>query len=291
MKSMTGYGRARQSAHGREITVEVRAVNHRYLDCTVKAPRVYGFLEDALKKAAAARIARGKVDIFVSIEETGAADCEIVLNEQLAGGYIAALRRLRDQFDLADDISVLGVARLPDVLVNRRAEVDADVLTADVLSAFAEAADGFDTMRTREGAQLSADVRGRASTILSLVGQVEARGPERVTAYRDKLYKRMQEVLESSQVDEQRILLEAAIFADKTAVDEETVRLRSHIDQLGLMLEEEGAVGRKLDFLVQEMNREANTIGSKSNDTALSKLVVALKSEIEKIREQIQNIE
>ena len=286
MKSMTGYGRARQSAHGREITVEVRAVNHRYLDCTIKAPRAYGFLEDALKKAAAARIARGRVDIFVSIEDVDAADCEIV-----AGGYIAALRRLRDQFGLADDISVLGVAKLPDVLSSRRAEVNADELTADVLQVFTEAADGFDVMRTREGQQMSIDVKGRAQTILSLVGQVETLGPERVTAYREKLYKRMQEVLESTQIDEQRILLEAAIFADKTAVDEETVRLRSHISQLELMLNEDGAVGRKLDFLVQEMNREANTIGSKANDVGLSRLVVDLKSEIEKIREQVQNIE
>lgn len=291
MKSMTGYGRARQSAHGREITVEVRAVNHRYLDCTIKAPRAYGFLEDALKKAAAARIARGRVDIFVSIEDVDAADCEIVLNEQLAGGYIAALRRLRDQFGLADDISVLGVAKLPDVLSSRRAEVNADELTADVLQVFTEAADGFDVMRIREGQQMSIDVKGRAQTILSLVRQVETLGPERVTAYREKLYKRMQEVLESTQIDEQRILLEAAIFADKTAVDEETVRLRSHISQLELMLNEDGAVGRKLDFLVQEMNREANTIGSKANDVGLSRLVVDLKSEIEKIREQVQNIE
>ena len=272
MKSMTGYGRARLSAHGREITVEVRSVNHRYLDCTVKVPRAYGFLEEALKKAAAGRM-------------------EILLNEQLAGGYIEALRRLRDQFGLPDNITALGVAKLPDVLTCQRAEVDAAELTADVLAAFEEAAAGFDQMRIREGERLAEDVASRAETILALVAAVEERGPERVSAYREKLYRRMQEVLESTQVDEQRILLEAALFTDKTAVDEETVRLRSHISQLGLMLRENGAVGRKLDFLVQEMNREANTIGSKANDVALSRLVVDLKAEIEKIREQIQNIE
>ncbi len=291
MKSMTGYGRARLSAHGREITVEVRAVNHRYLDCTVKAPRVYGFLEDALKKAASERIARGRVDIFIAIEDEEAAGSEILLNEQLAGGYIQALQRLHERFGLESRLTVMDVAKLPDVLTSRRAEIDADELTADVLSVFAEAAGGFDTMRTREGVKLAEDVRSRAGTILSLVGEVERRSPERVAAYREKLYKRMQEVLESAQVDEQRILLEAAVFADKTAVDEETVRLRSHISQLELMLAEGGAVGRKLDFLVQEMNREANTIGSKANDAAMSRLVVDLKSEIEKIREQIQNIE
>lgn len=291
MKSMTGYGRARLSAHGREITVEVRAVNHRYLDCTVKAPRVYGFLEDALKKAASERIARGRVDIFIAIEDEEAAGSEILLNEQLAGSYMQALQRLHERFGLESRLTVMDVAKLPDVLTSRRVEVDADELTADVLSVFAEAAGGFDTMRTREGVKLAEDVRSRAGTILSLVGEVERRSPERVAAYREKLYKRMQEVLESAQVDEQRILLEAAVFADKTAVDEETVRLRSHISQLELMLAEGGAVGRKLDFLVQEMNREANTIGSKANDAAMSRLVVDLKSEIEKIREQIQNIE
>lgn len=288
---MTGYGRARLSAHGREITVEVRAVNHLYLDCTVKAPRVYGFLEEALKKAASGRIARGRVDIFAAIDDDGAEDTEIILNERLAGGYVDALRRLRDRFELQDNITVLGVAKLPDVLTCHRVEVDADELTADVLEAFGLAVGEFDVMREREGQKLAADVRGRAQTILELVAEVERRSPERVAAYREKLWKRMQEVLETAQIDEQRILTEAAIFADKTAVDEETVRLRSHISQLELMLAEEGAVGRKLDFLVQEMNREANTIGSKANDIALSRLVVDLKAEIEKIREQIQNIE
>ena len=291
MKSMTGYGRARLSAHGREITAEVRAVNHRYLDCTVKAPRAYGFLEDVLKKAASGRIARGRVDIYVAIDADGAEDTEILLNERLAGSYIEALRRLRDQFGLADNISVLGVAKLPEVLSSRHAEVDADELSADVLEAFRQAAEEFDVMREREGRKLAEDVRSRAQTILGLVAEVEARAPERVAAYREKLWKRMQEVLESTQVDEQRILTEAAIFADKAAVDEETVRLRSHISQLRLMLDEGGAVGRKLDFLVQEMNREANTIGSKANDITLSRLVVELKAEIEKIREQVQNIE
>lgn len=288
---MTGYGRARLSAHGREITVEIRAVNHRYLDCTVKAPRAYGFLEEPLKKAAAGRVARGRVDIFAAVDDEESEDAEIVLNERLAGGYVDALRRLRDRFELHDNITVLGVAKLPEVLTCRRVEADADELTADALEAFRQAADEFDVMRRREGLRLCEDVRGRAETILRLIEQVEKRSPERVAAYRERLWKRMQEVLETAQIDEQRILTEAALFADRTAVDEETVRLRSHLDQLALMLDEEGAVGRKLDFLVQEMNREANTIGSKANDVTLSRLVVELKAEIEKIREQIQNIE
>lgn len=233
MKSMTGYGRARSAVHEREITVEVRAVNHRYLDCTVKAPRAYGFLEEALKKAAGSKIARGRVDIFVAIDDADAGDVAISLNETLAASYIEALRKLRDTFDLYDNLTVMGVAKLPEVLSCRKAEVDAEELTADVLAVFDEAVREFDIMREREGQKLAADVKGRAQTILSLVAQVEERSPERVAAYREKLWKRMQEVLETTQIDEQRILTEAAIFADKAAVDEETVRLRSHLSQIG----------------------------------------------------------
>lgn len=291
MRSMTGYGRARMTTDGRDIVVELRAVNHRYLDVTVKAPRGYGFLEEALKKAAGARIARGKVDIFVAITDTGAQETAIVLNKELASRYLDALKELRDTFRLHDDISVMNIARMPDVLVSERLEVDAEAMTRAVCAVFDQAVTEFDSMRQQEGQKMAADVSSRMQTILGLVKEVEKRSPERVTAYRERLEKRMREILEDTAIDPQRILAEAAIFADKTAVDEETVRLRSHLDQMKLMLADEKPVGRKLDFLVQEMNRESNTIGSKANDTAMANLVIGLKAEIEKIREQVQNIE
>ena len=291
MKSMTGYGRARQVLHGRTVTVELRAVNHRYLDCTVKAPRQFGFLDDAVKKAAAARIARGKTEIYVSVETDEGGDLSVTVNHALAERYLTALRELSEKYGLRDDVTVMSLAKMPDVLGSERIEQDADELTQDVLTVFSEACDGFDQMREREGEKLAEDVRSRAAVIETLVTEVETRSPERVAEYREKLLARMREVLEGTDVDETRIVTEAAIYADKTAVDEETVRLRSHLQQLDGMLNEEKPVGRKLDFLVQEMNREANTIGSKANDVSMAQTVVNIKSEIEKIREQIQNIE
>lgn len=291
MKSMTGYGRAREASNQREIVVELRAVNHRYLDVNVKAPRGYGFLEEAIKKLAASKISRGKVDIYISVTDLAAQETTITLNHELAQSYFDALVELRDKLHLHDDISVMSIAKMPDVLVSQRVEVDADALTASVSEVFNEAVKQFDEMRQIEGEKLADDIRNRMNTIKEVVEQVEIRSPERVTAYREKLEKRMNEILADSTVDEQRILTEAAIFADKTAVDEETVRLRSHLDQLDNMLKDSNPVGRKLDFLVQEMNREANTIGSKANDSILANYVIALKAEIEKIREQIQNIE
>lgn len=291
MKSMTGYGRAREASNQREIVVELRAVNHRYLDVNVKAPRGYGFLEEAIKKLAASKISRGKVDIYISVTDLAAQETTITLNHELAQSYFDALVELRDKLHLHDDISVMSIAKMPDVLVSQRVEVDADALTASVSEVFNEAVKQFDEMRQIEGEKLADDIRNRMNTIKEIVEQVEIRSPERVTAYREKLEKRMNEILADSTVDEQRILTEAAIFADKTAVDEETVRLRSHLDQLDNMLKDSNPVGRKLDFLVQEMNREANTIGSKANDSILANYVIALKAEIEKIREQIQNIE
>lgn len=291
MKSMTGYGRARQGLHGRTVTVELRAVNHRYLDCTVKAPRQFGFLDDAVKKAAAARIARGKTEIYVSVETDEGGDLSVTVNHALAERYLTALRELSEKYGLRDDVTVMSLAKMPDVLGSERIEQDADELTQDVLTVFSEACDGFDQMREREGEKLAEDVRSRAAVIETLVTEVEKRSPERVAEYREKLLARMREVLEGTDVDETRIVTEAAIYADKTAVDEETVRLRSHLQQLDGMLNEEKPVGRKLDFLVQEMNREANTIGSKANDVSMAQTVVNIKSEIEKIREQIQNIE
>nr|WP_302650035.1 YicC/YloC family endoribonuclease [uncultured Agathobaculum sp.] len=291
MKSMTGYGRAREERNGRTITVELRAVNHRYLDCTVKAPRQYVFLDDAVKKAAAARIARGKVEVFVSVETQEGGDVAVTVNHTLAKRYLDALHDLSETYGLRDDVTVAVLAKMPDVLGSERIEQDADELTRDVLAVFSAACDGFDQMRLREGDKLAEDVRGRCASIERMVGEVETRSPERVREYREKLLARMQEVLADSSIDETRILTEAAIYADKTAVDEETVRLRSHLQQMDGMLRETQPVGRKLDFLVQEMNREANTIGSKANDVDMARIVVDIKSEIEKIREQIQNIE
>lgn len=291
MKSMTGYGRAKEERDGKTITVELRAVNHRYLDCTVKAPRQYGFLDDAVKKAAAARIARGKVEIFVGVEVEEGGDVAVTVNHQLAKHYLDALHDLSETYGLRDDVTVTTLAKLPDVLGSERIEQDAEAMTRDVLAVFDKACDGFNQMRQREGEKLAEDVRGRCAAIERMVGEVETRSPERVKEYREKLLARMQEVLADTSIDETRILTEAAIYADKTAVDEETVRLRSHLQQMDGMLKETQPVGRKLDFLVQEMNREANTIGSKAGDVAMARIVVDIKSEIEKIREQIQNIE
>ena len=291
MKSMTGYGRARETSNEREIVAELRAVNHRYLDVNVKAPRGYGFLEEAIKKLAASKISRGKVDIYINVTDLAAQETTITLNHELAQSYFDALVELRDALHLHDDISVMSIAKMPDVLVSQRVEVDAEALTASVSEVFNEAVKQFDEMREIEGEKLASDVRNRMNTIKEIVQQIEIRSPECFIAYREKLEKRMNEILADSTVDEQRILTEAAIFADKTAVDEETVRLRSHLDQLDTMLKDYNPVGRKLDFLVQEMNREANTIGSKANDSILANYVISLKAEIEKIREQIQNIE
>lgn len=291
MKSMTGYGRARMAIDGREISVEIRAVNHRYLDVNVKCPRAYSFLEDALKKAVGERMARGKVDVFVQIIGNATDDVVVKVNLPLAQHYLSALRALSEATGLDSDVSLLALSKMPDVLTEEQAEPDTEKLTRDVVSVFHHAADEFETMRMREGEKLADDVRSRKQTIIGLLEQVEERAPQRTVEYREKLEKRIQELLADTTIDAQRILTEAAVFADRTAIDEETVRLRSHLSQLEQMLLDDKPIGRKLDFLVQEMNRESNTIGSKANDMTLSKLVVELKSEIEKIREQIQNIE
>lgn len=291
MRSMTGYGRASAQINGTAILVELRAVNHRFLECSVKAPRQYAFLEDAVKREAAARIARGKVEIFVSVDALDGDSVSVAIHTDLAKRYLEALRELARDCGLPEEISVMDLARLPDVLGSERAEPDADALTQDVLTVFREACDAFNTMREREGAHLADDILARCDEMENLIALVEERAPERVRLYREKLLARMQEVLADRTIDETRILTEAAIYADRTAVDEETVRLRSHLHQLRLLLEEDQAIGRKLDFLLQEMNREANTIGSKANDVEIAGTVVALKSALEKIREQAQNVE
>ena len=291
VKSMTGYGRAEDTLNGCTITVELRAVNNRYLDCNVRMPRLYLFAEETIKSRVQNTISRGKVDVFVTLDSTGGEQVQVSVNQPLADGYYAALTQLAERYGLSKDISVSLLSRFPDVLLAEKAEEDVEQRAQDICSVLDRALDDFDQMRTREGARLEADVLSRAARIEELVGKVEERSPQTVAEYRAKLEARMNEVLSNTQLDPARILTEAAIFADKVAVDEETVRLRSHIGQLRHMLEQGGATGRKLDFLIQEFNREANTIGSKCSDIDIARHVVDIKAEIEKIREQIQNME
>ena len=291
IKSMTGYGRAVETVNGREFTVELRSVNNRYLDCTVKLPRMVSFAEDAVKQAVKASVSRGKVDVFISIKSEDGADTRISLNTGVVQGYLAAMVQMVSQFGAQDDISVSTLSRLPEVFTVEKPEVDEQQLQADLLSVVNKALESYEAMRAREGAALDADLRKRGDTIRELVSQVEAGNAQTVIDYRTRLENKLREVLANTAIDESRILTEAAIFADKVAVDEETVRLRSHLDQMDAMLTAGGAVGRKLDFLLQEMNREANTTGSKCTDVRLARIVVDIKAELEKIREQTQNIE
>ena len=291
VKSMTGYGRAEDTLNGCTITVELRSVNNRYLDCNVRVPRLYLFAEETIKSRVQNTISRGKVDVFVTLDSTGGEQVQVSVNQPLADGYYAALTQLAERYGLSKDISVSLLSRFPDVLLAEKAEEDVEQRAQDICSVLDRALADFDQMRTREGARLEADVLSRAARIEELVGKVEERSPQTVAEYRAKLEARMNEVLSNTQLDPARILTEAAIFADKVAVDEETVRLRSHIGQLRHMLEQGGATGRKLDFLIQEFNREANTIGSKCSDIDIARHVVDIKAEIEKIREQVQNIE
>ena len=291
VKSMTGYGSARQTLHGRDITVEVRSVNNRYLDCTVKVPRTYIFAEDAVKSRVQKAVSRGKVDVFITIDATAADETVVAVNEPLARGYYEALTKIRDMFSLEGELTAAVLAKFPDVLTVTKAEEDLESVAGDICAVLDEALEAYNAMRAVEGVKLCEDIAGRVTTIETVVGKVEERSPQTVAAYREKLTARMQEVLQSTTIDESRILTEAAIFADKVAVDEETVRLRSHIAQLRTMLKSDQPVGRKLDFLIQEVNRECNTIGSKCNDLTIAQDVVNMKAEVEKIREQVQNIE
>ena len=292
VKSMTGYGRAEETLDGYAITVEVRSVNNRYLDCSVRIPRLYLFAEDAIKARVQRTISRGKVDVFVTLDSTGAEKVQVSVNKPVADGYYEALKQLAASYGLPEsDISVSLISRFPDVLLAEKAQDDVEQLAEDICSVLDGALSDFDSMRTREGARLEEDILSRAATIEEKVALVEERSPQTVAEYRAKLEARMNEVLSNAQLDPARILTEAAIFADKVAVDEETVRLRSHINQLREMLDKGGPIGRKLDFLIQEFNREANTIGSKCSDIDIARQVVDIKAEIEKIREQVQNIE
>ena len=291
IKSMTGYGRAVASVNGREFTVELRSVNNRYLDCTVKLPRALSFAEDAVKQAVKASVSRGKVDVFISLRSETADDTTITLNKSVLEGYLTAMRQMVSEFEVRDDISVSTVSRLPEVFSVEKPQVDEEQLLNDLMEVVSQALAGYDAMRCTEGQALDADLRSRGNTILELVSQVEQGNAQTVVDYRARLETKLREVLASTNIDESRILTEAAIFADKVAVDEETVRLRSHLAQMNEMLTTGGAVGRKLDFLLQEMNRETNTIGSKCTDVRLARIVVDMKAELEKIREQTQNIE
>ena len=291
IKSMTGYGRAVETVSGREFTVELRSVNNRYLDCSVRLPRLLSFAEDAVKQAVKASVSRGKVDVFISLRSEAEEDVVVNLNRGVLEGYLNAMRQMVTEYGVQDDISVSTVSRLPEVFAVEKKEVDEDQLLSDLLQAVNKALEGYDAMRTKEGAALDADLRSRGETILTLVSQVEQGNSQTVADYRARLENKLREVLENTAIDESRILTEAAIFADKVAVDEETVRLRSHLQQMNSMLDGGGAIGRKLDFLLQEMNREANTIGSKCTDVKLARIVVDIKAELEKIREQTQNIE
>ena len=288
---MTGYGRAVETVNGREFTVELRSVNNRYLDCTVKLPRMLSFAEEAVKQAVKASVSRGKVDVFITVRSESAADTAVTLNTAVLEGYLAAMQRMVTEFGVKDDISVTALSRMPEVFTIEKPQVDEEQLLSDLLSVVGKALDGYNAMRCTEGAALDKDLRSRGDTIRSLVAQVEQGNAQTVIDYRARLEAKLKEVLANTAIDESRILNEAALFSDKVEVDEETVRLRSHLQQMDTMLTTGGAVGRKLDFLLQEMNREANTIGSKCTDVRLARVVVDIKAELEKIREQTQNIE
>ena len=291
VRSMTGYGRCEANVDGRDISVEIKSVNHRYFEINTRVTRGYSFLEDKLKKYLQTRISRGKVDVFVTIGASDNEAAEVTVNHSLASGYINALREIAEKYGLPDDITVTSVARYNDIFsVHKQAE-DEEKVWNDLLPILDSALSDFISMREAEGERMKADVSNRAETIIGIVGEIEERSPQTVIEYKAKLTERINELLENSTVDEDRIATEAAIFADKIAVDEETVRLRSHFVQMNDILSGGGPIGRKLDFIVQEMNREANTIGSKVTDAQLAHKVVDIKAELEKIREQIQNIE
>ena len=291
IKSMTGYGSAKGTSGKLEISVEVRSVNNRYLDCTIKLPRVFNSFEDQLKSIVNGTVSRGKVDVYVSIDSSGANDIEIKINRPLVTAYINALRSIADEHDLKTDIRVTDLTRFPDILQAEKSEVDAETLCKDIGAILKEALSDLNDMRLREGDKLKKDISKRLDEIERLTTIITELSPKNIEEYRKKLESRMLEVLQSANIEESRILTEAALFADRVSINEETVRLRSHIAQLRDMLGSEEPIGRKIDFLVQEFNREANTIGSKGNEIEMSKLIVDLKSEIEKIREQAQNIE
>lgn len=291
IKSMTGYGSAKGTVEGLEISVELKSVNNKFLDTNIRMPRSFLFAEDAVKNLVQKHISRGKVDVFVNVDSSGADDMAVKVNEPLLKGYIDAIKHIAEEYGLSDDMSAMSVSRFPDVLTVEKKETDAEAISTGICEIAELALADYDKMRAREGEKLCEDVMSKLGTIEALVSAVEAESPKTVADYRARLEQKMAEVLGSTDIDQNRILTEAAIFADHIAVDEETVRLRSHMSQMKTMVNGASPIGRKMDFLIQEFNREANTIGSKCQNSDIAHIVVDLKSEIEKIREQIQNIE
>ena len=291
IKSMTGYGSAKGCVEQLQVTVELKSVNNRFLDASVRLPRRFLFAEDAMKSAVQRHISRGKVDVFVTVDSDEEGEVDVKVNEALLRSYLEAFRHISEEYGIPNDVTALSVARFPDVLTVEKKDLDADAVSEGLLEITERALCDFDAMRLREGEKLRDDVLLRLETIDALVTTVERESPKTLAEYRARLETKMAEVLGGAGFDESRILTEAAIFADRIAVDEETVRLRSHMSQLSAMVSGDSPTGRKIDFLVQEFNREANTIGSKCQNSDIAHTVVDLKSEIEKIREQIQNIE
>ncbi len=291
IRSMTGYGRSQMIINGRDILVEIRSVNHRYYEYNSRVPRAYNYIDEKLKALLKSGISRGKVDVSVTINNIEGRDTEVAVNKGVAEGYINALRGVADELCVADDLTLSNLIRLPDVFIVQKTPDNEDEIWNDVSKVAEEALSRFVAMREIEGEKMRNDVLSKADFIIEMVGKVEELSPQTVESYRERLYKKLSEVLEGKDIDQQRIVTEAAIFAEKIAVDEETVRLRSHISQLRELVNSNESIGRKLDFIVQEMNREVNTIGSKAQDLNITKIVVDMKAELEKIREQIQNIE
>ena len=291
LKSMTGYGRCEKIVGGKKIMAEIKSVNHRYADYNIKIPRYYGFLEEKLRGFVSDKITRGKIDIFVTMESYEESDKDIVLNKELTRNYLDALYTLRDEFGLKDDISVMSVARYTEIFKTERKEEDAEEIWQTVLPVLNEALTEFVSMREREGERIEKDLRERIEYMKTLAQQIDERSPKTVEEYKEKLYAKIKELIADRDIDETRVLTEVAIFADKVAVNEETVRLSSHFEEFYEILSSGLPAGRKLDFLIQEINRETNTIGSKASDVEIAKIVVTLKGEIEKLREQVQNIE
>ncbi|WP_440450713.1 YicC/YloC family endoribonuclease [Ruminococcus intestinalis] len=293
IKSMTGFGRCRTVLHGREISVEIKSVNHRFFEFSCRTPKGYGFLDDKLKTLVNSRVSRGKIDMFVTVGTAEDTPAEVKINHSLVSGYINAMKEISETYGIENDVTVTAISRFPDVYTVSKAPENEEEITADVLEAANTAIDGFIAMREAEGEKMKADILGRAEVILATVEEIEERSPQTVKEYEERLLDRINKTLldYNINIDEQRVLTEVAVFADKVAVAEETVRLRSHFAQLSKIMESQTPIGREIDFIIQEMNREANTIGSKVQDAEIAHKVVKIKSEIEKMREQIQNIE
>ncbi|MCL2486795.1 MAG: YicC family protein [Oscillospiraceae bacterium] len=291
IRSMTGYGRCQELASGYDITAEIRAVNHRYFEFSVRTTRGYSFLDEKLKAFTQQRASRGKIDLYVSIRPVESGEVTVELNKPLAAGYLGALRQLGDEFGVTDDVTASSIARFTEIFTVNRVHEDEDLVWSAVSAVVGKAVGSFIEMREREGANMLADISARLDSIMRRVEQVDGASPETLGRYEARLRQKMEELLDNKQIDEQRLLTECALFADRIAVDEETVRLKSHAAQFRSILQSGEPAGRKLDFLMQEMNREANTIGSKCQNTEIAYIVVDIKTELEKIREQIQNIE